>query len=105
MKRLLLFLLPILLFGCSEELIIGNDIPESTDQIQSRSSGDGKYDVLGYGMIVTYEYFNASPQSMKAQVIDVDAYVKNGEAWDYNLNPSSYGEMIVGSTAQDLFHK
>lgn len=102
MKRLLLFLLPILLFGCSEELIIGNDIPESTDQIQSRSSGDGKYDVLGYGYDVTYEYFNASPQSMKAQVIDVDAYVKNGEAWDYNLNPSSYGEMIVGSTAQDF---
>ena len=32
MKRLLLFLLPILLFGCSEELIIGNDIPESTDK-------------------------------------------------------------------------
>lgn len=102
MKRLLLFLLPILLLGCSEELIIGNDIPESTDQIQSRSSGDGKYDVLGYGYDVTYEYFNASPQSMKAQVIDVEAYVKNGGAWDYNLNPSSYGEMIVGSTAQDF---
>lgn len=75
-ETFIVILLPILLFGCSEELIIGNDIPESTDQIQSRSSGDGKYDVLGYGYDVTYEYFNASPQSMKAQVIDVDAYVK-----------------------------
>lgn len=102
MKRLILFLLPILLFACSEEFVDMNDASTSTEKIQPRSGGDGKYDALGYGYDVTYEYFNASPQSMKAQVIDVDAYVESGGKWDFNSNPSTYNDMIAGSTTEDF---
>ena len=50
---------------------------EKVDQINTRTTGDEKYDVLGYGYDITDEYLGEN--AVKLQVINVQAFVNDGE--------------------------
>lgn len=69
----LLGVLPIF-YSCSELESCHNEISLVSDVI-TRTAGDGKYDVLGYGYDITDEYMGEN--SVRLKILDVDAFVKN----------------------------
>ncbi|MBP1631610.1 MAG: MAC/perforin protein, partial [Bacteroidetes bacterium] len=75
MKKMLFSISMLLcLFSCSKDFESGNDISgyQVKKTIYTRTAGDGKYDVLGYGYDVTEEYMGEN--STKSKVLDVAAF-------------------------------
>lgn len=103
MRKLFLKSLSILLLGlmsCQEDSFnVSQDINE-TVTTGSRSAGDGKYDVLGYGYDVTGEYLH--PMSVKNPVLDIARYEKDRKERIVTGN-SSFGsdQMYYGYSASD----
>lgn len=106
MKKIYYLFLLIGLIGCSEETLTEMENTSSKGiMTTTRSGGDGKYDLLGYGYDITREYFSSSPSSIKGQVIDTYALECDyADRIDINIAPSSYGVMISGSTAEDYIN-
>ena len=77
MKKLFLFMSWIILAlsGCSDESVIEPDSTSLPQSVNTRTAGDGIYDVLGYGYDITEEYMGEN--STKLRIIDVDAFVKD----------------------------
>lgn len=65
-----------ILYSCSgiEEL---PDIQSLSSEVTTRLSGDGKYDVLGFGYDVTGEYLH--PKSVRNPILDIDKYKQEHE--------------------------
>lgn len=55
--------------------IIGEDVSKDTN-LSTRSKGDGKYDVLGWGYDITKGYFDNSGVSQIA-IVDIDSIIKS----------------------------
>lgn len=91
MRKLFLKSLSILLLGimsCQEDSFnVSQDINE-TVTTGSRSAGDGKYDVLGYGYNVTYP--NLRSESCGQAVLDVNKLEKQGLIEPYKLDKSDF---------------
>lgn len=53
MKKLFLFMswVMLILSSCADEDIIERNSPSFPQSVNTRSAGDGVYDILGYGMI------------------------------------------------------
>lgn len=58
-----------------EEFAVQNESKLQETIPTTRSMGDGKYQVLGYGYDITGEYLER--KSIKLQVLDIDSFVKN----------------------------
>lgn len=101
MKRLIYLLFTLTVVACSEYGITDQQfVLPTSPNIKTRSGGDGKYDLLGYGYDVTGQYFVAS--SAKAKVIDVDAFeMAHSDRVDENIFPNSYGHLFIGESAED----
>ena len=83
MKKLFYWILSsIVLFSCSETELLDNSIDDQL--ITNRASGDGLYDVLGYGYDITKEYLH--PMSVCNPVLDIEKYKQD------------YGERLVTGT-------
>ena len=83
MKKLFYWILSsIVLFSCSETELLDNSIDDQL--ITTRASGDGLYDVLGYGYDITKEYLH--PMSVCNPVLDIEKYKQD------------YGERLVTGT-------
>lgn len=63
------------LWGCSEEEKL--DVKLDTSEACTRTAGDGKYDLLGYGYDITGEYLGEN--STRFKVLNVDSFVKNNK--------------------------
>lgn len=79
MNKLFLFLscTAVTISGCSDESIVETDSSLFPQSINTRTAGDGKYDVLGYGYDITEEYMGEN--STKLRILDVDAFVKDNK--------------------------
>lgn len=55
MKKLFLFMswVMLILSGCADEDIIERNSPSFPQSVNTRSAGDGVYDILGYGYDIT----------------------------------------------------
>lgn len=99
MKLFFLCLLTCLCFsGCSKNEIFE---PENNlEEIETKSGGDGVYDLLGYGYDVTEQYYH--PSSSKNKVINTVALKKDyPNRVEMNLSSSNSGKIFVGTTAED----
>ena len=119
MKKLYFFLLIPLLWSCKRQ----NDIlPAKTNvpdgKLQTRSGGDGKWDLLGYGLDVTGDLLNASSVS-DAPIFDMtrfttdylsridvntttegsEQYYGGATAWDYMRDVSSKKSFDINGTS------
>ena len=58
MKKLFLFMswVMLILSGCADEDIIERNSPSFPQSVNTRSAGDGVYDILGYGYDITGPY-------------------------------------------------
>lgn len=65
-----------LFYSCSEIEDLPN-VESSVSNVTTRTAGDGKYDVLGYGYDVTEEYMGE--HSVRLKVLDVNAFIKENE--------------------------
>ena len=71
----LLAVLP-LLYSCYQEYEeLDSFLNEKVDQINTRTTGDEKYDVLGYGYDITDEYLGEN--AVKLQVINCLLYTSD----------------------------
>jgi len=78
MKRLYYFLFLLVCIACSDAIIEQHVYTQDSQMdVLTRSGGDRKYDLLGFGYDITGKYFTNT--SAKAQVIDPVALKK-----DYN---------------------
>lgn len=74
---LLLCLLAITLVGCSESEIFYSTQELTEKEIKTRTSGDGIYDVLGYGYDITEDYLGE--KSTRLMILNIDSFVKNNK--------------------------
>ena len=60
MKKLFLFMswVMLILSGCADEDIIERNSPSFPQSVNTRSAGDGVYDILGYGYDITGPYLD-----------------------------------------------
>ena len=83
-----------------------NDLPQasSPSKTQSRSAGDGRNDLLGYGYDVTGEYAHSS--ASRFQVINVDQLQADQPVrveWD--LSKKQTGNLVAGENAKSFLVK
>ena len=92
------FLLAVLpfLYSCSQEYEeLDSFLNEKVDQINTRSTGEEKYDVLGYGYDITDEYLGEN--AVKLQVINVQAFVNDGD------NKYRFDNPFIGIIEQNCY--
>lgn len=84
----------ICLYSCSKDYDCSNDFGNyQAKTIATRTAGDGKYDVLGYGYDVTEEYMGES--STKSKVLDVAAFDRE--------NPNRFENPFLGTIDQRIY--
>lgn len=106
MKRKILLGLVVILAGCQKKT--ETILPEKQDQqkpvIKTYSSGDGLYDVLGYGYDVTKEFANSNSSTFK--IINVEQlkadYTNRVET---DLAQTKVGKVVVSENAEKLSEK
>lgn len=90
MKKLFLFMswVMLILSGCADEDII-DVIPRQFPQsVNTRSAGDGVYDILGYGYDITGPYLDT--KSSRAIVFDTNKLLEKGLITPYKLEESRF---------------
>ena len=97
MKKHFFYLIILIgLFSCNNDELLFNDAKQqSKDGLELKSSGDGKYDLLGFGYDVTGEYLN--DESSRFQVVDIDEFLK------VEANKSSYNEKGALATVSNMY--
>lgn len=87
--------------ACSDDIIDQNVIVNSSQTgVLTRSGGDNKYDLLGFGYDITGQFLTNA--SAKAQVIDPVALKKDEDKRiDTNQLAISEGLLMSGTTAED----
>ena len=78
MKKLFLFMswVMLILSGCADEDIIERNSPSFPQSVNTRSAGDGVYDILGYGYDITGPYLDT--KSSRAIVFDTNKLLEKG---------------------------
>ena len=90
MKKLFLFMswVMLILSGCADEDIIERNSPVFTLCGNTRSAGDGVYDILGYGYDITGPYLDT--KSSRAIVFDTNKLLEKGLITPYKLEESRF---------------
>ena len=90
MKKLFLFMSWVLLIlsGCADEDIIERNSPSFPQSVNTRSAGDGVYDILGYGYDITGPYLDT--KSSRAIVFDTNKLLEKGLITPYKLEESRF---------------
>ncbi|WP_101688713.1 MAC/perforin domain-containing protein [Dysgonomonas massiliensis] len=101
MKKLFYVLLLIGFFSCSQDSII-EDIAENVELPTTKSAGDGKYDVLGYGYDITEPYVGEN--SVKFKIVDVEELLEKEKSnpkvyYQPSSSTAIYERVFVGSDA------
>lgn len=90
MKKLFLFMswVMLILSGCDDEDIIERNSPSFPQSVNTRSAGDGVYDILGYGYDITGPYLDT--KSSRAIVFDTNKLLEKGLITPYKLEESRF---------------
>lgn len=90
MKKLFLFMswVMLILSGCADEDIIERNSPSFPQSVNTRSAGDGVYDILGYGYDITGLYLDT--KSSRAIVFDTNKLLEKGLITPYKLEESRF---------------
>ena len=90
MKKLFLFIswVMLILSGCADEDIIERNSPSFPQSVNTRSAGDGVYDILGYGYDITGPYLDT--KSSRAIVFDTNKLLEKGLITPYKLEESRF---------------
>lgn len=90
MKKLFLFMswVMLILSGCADEDIIECNSPSFPQSVNTRSAGDGVYDILGYGYDITGPYLDT--KSSRAIVFDTNKLLEKGLITPYKLEESRF---------------
>lgn len=90
MKKLFLFMswVMLILSGCADEDIIERNSPSFPQSVNTRSAGDGVYDILGYGYDITGPYLDT--KSSRAMVFDTNKLLEKGLITPYKLEESRF---------------
>ena len=90
MKKLFLFMswVMLILSGCADEDIIERNSPSFPQRVNTRSAGDGVYDILGYGYDITGPYLDT--KSSRAIVFDTNKLLEKGLITPYKLEESRF---------------
>lgn len=90
MKKLFLFMswVILILSGCADEDIIERNSPSFPQSVNTRSAGDGVYDILGYGYDITGPYLDT--KSSRAIVFDTNKLLEKGLITPYKLEESRF---------------
>ena len=90
MKKLFLFMswVMLILSGCADEDIIERNSPSFPQSVNTRSAGDGVYDILGYGYDITGPYLDT--KSSRAIVFDTYKLLEKGLITPYKLEESRF---------------
>lgn len=90
MKKLFLRLswVMLILSGCADEDIIERNSPSFPQSVNTRSAGDGVYDILGYGYDITGPYLDT--KSSRAIVFDTNKLLEKGLITPYKLEESRF---------------
>lgn len=90
MKKLFLFMswVMLILSGCADEDIIERNSPSFPQSVNTRSVGDGVYDILGYGYDITGPYLDT--KSSRAIVFDTNKLLEKGLITPYKLEESRF---------------
>ena len=90
MKKLFLFMswVMLILSGCADEDIIERNSPSFPQSVNTRSAGDGVYDILGYGYDITGPYLDT--KSSRAIGFDTNKLLEKGLITPYKLEESRF---------------
>lgn len=90
MKKLFLFMSRVMLIlsSCADEDIIERNSPSFPQSVNTRSAGDGVYDILGYGYDITGPYLDT--KSSRAIVFDTNKLLEKGLITPYKLEESRF---------------
>ena len=90
MKKLFLFMswVMLILSGCADEDIIERNSPSFPQSVNTRSAGDGVYDIFGYGYDITGPYLDT--KSSRAIVFDTNKLLEKGLITPYKLEESRF---------------
>ena len=90
MKKLFLFMswVMLILSGCADEDIIERNSLSFPQSVNTRSAGDGVYDILGYGYDITGPYLDT--KSSRAIVFDTNKLLEKGLITPYKLEESRF---------------
>lgn len=90
MKKLFLFMswVMLILSGCADEDIIERNSPSFPQSVNTRSAGDGVYDILGYGYDITGPYLDT--KSSRAIEFDTNKLLEKGLITPYKLEESRF---------------
>ena len=90
MKKLFLFMswVMLILSGCADEDIIERNSPSFPQSVNTRSAGDGVYDILGYGYDITGPYLDT--KSSREIVFDTNKLLEKGLITPYKLEESRF---------------
>ena len=90
MKKLFPFMswVMLILSGCADEDIIERNSPSFPQSVNTRSAGDGVYDILGYGYDITGPYLDT--KSSRAIVFDTNKLLEKGLITPYKLEESRF---------------
>lgn len=90
MKKLFLFMswVMLILSGCADEDTIERNSPSFPQSVNTRSAGDGVYDILGYGYDITGPYLDT--KSSRAIVFDTNKLLEKGLITPYKLEESRF---------------
>ena len=90
MKKLFLFMswVMLILSGCADEDIIERNSPSFPQSVNTRSAGNGVYDILGYGYDITGPYLDT--KSSRAIVFDTNKLLEKGLITPYKLEESRF---------------
>lgn len=90
MKKLFLFMswVMLILYSCADEDIIERNSPSFPQSVNTRSAGDGVYDILGYGYDITGPYLDT--KSSRAIVFDTNKLLEKGLITPYKLEESRF---------------
>lgn len=106
MKLNCMFLAGLMLFigGCTQVEVGEIENVSKQNEVATKSGGDGKYDLLGYGYDITGKYYH--PQSARAKVVDIERFIKDNPG---RLDSNIYGEdetkVIIGTHSFDYLKK
>lgn len=78
----------LILSSCADEDIIERNSPSFPQSVNTRSAGDGVYDILGYGYDITGPYLDT--KSSRAIVFDTNKLLEKGLITPYKLEESRF---------------